>query len=270
MTRQFASWADPTQQPPRRGGRLLTNPLAGFAADIRQIGRYWRWGRGSHRPVALLRLPYQGERPVGIRQWLRDPFVGLLRWARVEVTGLTPSSQQRVVLAHVESPADLAVLVESVPQRWKVIHGRGLTSLPRQRTVLLATDFASAAAADVVACAARLATRHQVPLVPIVVRRLTSGLPLNPGRGRPRPKRVDEVLVRYGDPILVASPVAAGQAAMREVGNLIAEDDTTWWQVVSGQVESSLVTPMPSWRREWQRTHPDRNQGRSRRQIWRS
>ena len=57
---------------------------------------------------------------------------------------------------------------------------------------------------------------------------------------------------------------------MREVGNLIAEDDTTWWQVVSGQVESSLVTPMPSWRREWQRTHPDRNQGRSRRQIWRS
>lgn len=160
MTRQFASWADPTQQPPRRGGRLLTNPLAGFAADIRQIGRYWRWGRGSHRPVALLRLPYQGERPAGIRQRLRDPFVGLLRWARVEVTGLTPSSQQRVVLAHVESPADLAVLVESVPQRWKVIHGRGLTSLPRQRTVLLATDFASAAAADVVACAARLATRH--------------------------------------------------------------------------------------------------------------
>lgn len=270
MTRQFASWADPTQQARSRGGQVLHNPFAGFAADIRQVGRYWRWGRGSHRPVSLLRLPadQQGERPSGIRQRLRDPFVGLLRWARVEVTGLTPSSQQQVVLAHTESPADLAVLLESLPQRWKVVHGRAPASLPRRRSLLLATDFASAAAADVVASAARLATRHQVPLVPIVVRRLTSGLTEDHDRSQPRPKRVDEVLVRYGEPIVTSSPVLAGQTALQEVSDLVAEDDSTWWQVVTGQVRSSLVTPMPSWRRQWERTHPERSAGRSRRAIW--
>ncbi len=268
MTRELASWAE---RPSTSSDRLLHNPFGGFGADLRQVGRYWRWGRGSHRPVSLLRLaPEQlGERPGGIRQRLRDPFVGLLRWARVEVTGLTPSSEQRVAVAHVETPADLAVLLESVPKHWRAVTGKAPGSLPTGRSLLFATDFASAGADEVVQAAAALATRAGVPLLPMVVRRLTSGLPADDESRTPRPKRIDEVLVRYADPVTGTDASAAAQVAQERVGDLIAEDDATWWQVATGAVESPLVRPMPSWRRQWERTDPTRNAGRSRRQIWR-
>lgn len=59
------------------------------------------------------------------------------------------------------------------------------------------------------------------------------------------------------------------QLAFDAVGDLLAEDDATWWDVVSGEVASPLVRSMPAWRRLWERTDPDRDVARSRRRIWR-
>jgi hypothetical protein len=75
--------------------------------------------------------------------------------------------------------------------------------------------------------------------------------------------------VRYGDDIVDDNPVTVAQRAFEQVGDLLAEDDTTWWQVVSGQVTSPLVRSMPMWRRLWERTDPDRDVARTKPRIWR-
>lgn len=272
MSRELAGWADP-RRPSKAPGAQVNNPLKGALRDVRLVGRNWRWGRGAVRPGDVDRLPAQQRRTVApspVRASLRDPFIGWLRRVKVEVTGLTSrSGEARVVLAHVESGADLAVLLESIPPSWKVVTTRIPRALAAGRSVLVITDFASASAADVVAQAAQLATRNQRPVVPVVVRRLTSGLPPEAGPRIPTPKRVDEVLVRYGDEIRDDNPVTIASQAFAVVGDLLAEDDATWWKVVSGQVDSPLVRTMPSWRRLWERTDPQRDQARSPRRIWR-
>lgn len=272
MSREIAPWADP-RTPAKAPGAQVNNPFKGALRDIRLVGRGWRWGRGAARPGDVDRLPAQQRKvtaPVPVRAKLRDPFVGWLRRVKVEVTGLTSrSGDARVVLAHVESGADLAVLLESIPPSWKVVTTRIPRALAAGRSVLMITDFASASAADVVAQAAQLATRNDRPVVPVVVRRLTSGLPPEKGPRIPAPKRVDEVLVRYGDEIREDNPVTIAQHAFDTVGDLLAEDDATWWDVVTGEVASPLVRSMPSWRRLWERTDPDRDIARSRPRIWR-
>jgi hypothetical protein len=74
--------------------------------------------------------------------------------------------------------------------------------------------------------------------------------------------------VRYGDEIRDVNPVVVAQRSFDVVGDLLAEDDATWWQVVSGQVTSPLVRSMPAWRRVWERTDPDRDLARTQRRIW--
>ena len=205
--------------------------------------------------------------PVPVRASLRDPFVGWLRRVKVEVTGLSSrSGDARVALAHVESGADLAVLLEAIPASWKVVTTRVPKALSQGRSVLIVTDFASPAAVDVVAQAAQLATRFERAVVPVVVRRLAVS-PQVASR-LPTLRNVDEVLVRYGDEIRDANPVTVAQRSFDVVGDLLAEDDATWWQVVSGQVTSPLVRSMPAWRRLWERTDPDRDNARTRRRIW--
>ena len=269
MTREFASWADP-RAPHRPRPATLHNPLKGFGRDVRLVTRGWRWGRGATRPGDVQRLPAQQSRsvlPVPVRASLRDPLVGWLKRVKVEVTGLSSrSAEARVALAHVESGADLAVLLESIPASWKVVTTRIPKALSHGRSVLVVTDFASAAAADVVAKAAQLATRYGRPVVPVVVRRLAVN-PEAPTR-LPTPRTVDEVLVRYGEEILDDNPVTVAQRAFDEVGDLLAEDDATWWQVVSGQVSSPLVRSLPAWRRLWERTDPDRDVARTKPRIW--
>jgi hypothetical protein len=270
MSREFASWADPSG-PYRPRPETLHNPFKGFGRDLRLIGRGWRWGRGARHPGDVERLPAQQRRtvlPLPVRASLRDPLVGWLKRVRVEVTGLASrSGDPRVALAHVESGTDLAVLLESVPASWKVVTRRIPKALPHGRTVLVVTDFASAGAADVVAKAAQLATRYGRHVVPVVVRRLAVSREV-PTK-LPTPRTVDEVLVRYGDDIVDDNPVTVAQRAFEQVGDLLAEDDTTWWQVVSGQVASPLVRSMPMWRRLWERTDPDRDVARTKPRIWR-
>ena len=269
MTREFASWADP-RSTSRTRPASLHNPLQGFLKDIRLVGRGWRWGRGAVSPVDVERLPAQRRRaalPVPVRASMRDPFVGWLKRVKVEVTGLAShSGEARVALAHVESGADLAVLLESIPPSWKVVTTRIPKALSQGRSVLVVTDFASAAAVDVVAQAAQLATRYGRAVVPVVVRRLAVS-PRAPSR-LPTPRTVDEVLVRYGDEIRDVNPVAVAQQSFDVVGDLLAEDDATWWEVMSGQVTSPLVRTMPAWRRVWERTDPDRDLARTQRRIW--
>ncbi len=264
--REFASWADPTTLRAGSSDRMLHNPFRGFGKDLVQVGRYWRWGRGSSRPSGLLRIPSQLEpRPPEVRQRLRDPFVGLLRRARVEVTGRSSETVPLVAVAHVESDADLAVLLEAIPRAWTV------TDNPRKvknRTALLVTDFAAPESAGVIAAASRLATRYGRPLVPIVVRRLVTGVQDETSVRLPTPKRLDEVLIRHADPITEGNPVAVARSASEAVGALLAEDDATWWQVLTGAVDSPLVTPMARWRRRWERTDPKRDAGRHRGRIW--
>ncbi len=272
MSREIAPWADP-RIPAKARGAQVNNPFKGAVRDIRLVGRGWRWGRGAVRPGDVDRLPAQQRKsvaPAPVRATVRDPFVGWLRRVKVEITGLSSrSAEARVVLAHVESGADLAVLLESIPASWKVVTTRIPRALAAGRSVLMITDFASASAADVVAQAAQLATRNGRSVVPVVVRRLTSGMPPDEGPTIPAPKRVDEVLVRYGEQIREQNPVTIAQLAFDAVGDLLAEDDATWWEVVSGDVASPLVRSMPSWRRLWERTDPDRDVARSPRRIWR-
>ncbi len=269
MTREFASWADP-RHTSRSRPASLHNPLAGFVKDVGLVGRHWRWGRGALKPSDIDRTPAQQRRsvlPVPVRASLRDPFVGWLKRVKVEVTGLSSrSGEARVALAHVESEADLAVLLEAIPASWKVVTTRVPKALSRGRSVLIVTDFASAAAPDVVAQAAHLATRYERAVVPVVVRRLAVS-PQAPSR-LPTPRTVDEVLVRYGDEIRDPNPVVVAQRSFDVVGDLLAEDDATWWQVVSRQVTSPLVRSMPAWRRLWERTDPDRDLARTQRRIW--
>jgi len=270
MTREFASWADP-RSTARSRPASLHNPLQGFAKDLRMVGRGWRWGRGATNPGDVERLPAQRRRtvlPVPVRASLRDPIAGWLKRVKVEVTGLASrSGEARVALAHVESSADLAVLLESIPASWKVVTTRIPKALAQGRSVLIVTDFASPGAVDVVAQAAQLASRYERAVVPVVVRRLAVSLQA-PSR-LPTPRTVDEVLVRYGDEIRDLNPVAVAQQAFDVVGDLLAEDDATWWQVVSGQVTSPLVRSMPAWRRLWERTDPARDLARTQRRIWR-
>lgn len=271
MTREFASWADPRTAASRTRPATWHNPFAGAMADLRVVGRAWRWGRGAGVPGDVQRLPAQRPRtrqPLPVRSSLRDPFVGWLRRVRVEVTGLSRGSDEaRVALAHVESGADLAVLLESIPSSWKVVTTRIPKALSQGRSVLVVTDFAAPTAVDVVAKAAQLAARYGRPVVPVVVRRLAT-TPVD-GAKLPAVKNVDEVLVRYGEEIRGDNPVTMTQQAFDEVGDLLAEDDATWWQVVSGQVPSPLIRSMPAWRRLWERTDPTRDAARTRPRIWR-
>jgi hypothetical protein len=269
MTREFAAWADP-RSTHRSRPASWHNPFQGALKDVRLVGRNWRWGRGALSPGDVERLPVQQRRsalPVPVRASLRDPFVGWLRRVKVEVTGLSSrSGDARVALAHVESGADLAVLLEAIPASWKVVTTRVPKALSQGRSVLIVTDFASPAAVDVVAQAAQLATRFERAVVPVVVRRLAVS-PQVASR-LPTLRNVDEVLVRYGDEIRDANPVTVAQRSFDIVGDLLAEDDATWWRVVSGQVTSPLVRSMPAWRRLWERTDPDRDNARTRRRIW--
>jgi hypothetical protein len=269
MSREFASWADP-RHTSRSRPASIHNPFQGFVKDVRLVGRNWRWGRGALSPGDIERIPVQQRRtvlPVPVRAKMRDPFVGWLKRVRVEVTGLSSrSGEARVALAHVESGADLAVLLESIPPSWKVVTTRIPKALAHGRSVLIVTDFASAFAGDVVAQAAQLATRFDRSVVPVVVRRLAVS-PQVASR-LPTPRMVDEVLVRYGDEIRDDNPVVVAQRSFDVVGDLLAEDDATWWQVVSGQVTSPLVRSMPAWRRLWERTDPDRDLARTQRRIW--
>ncbi len=270
MSREFASWADP-RGPYRLRPETVHNPLKGVGRDLALLARSWRWAGGARYPGDVERLPAQQRRsvlPVPVRASMRDPLVGWLKRVKVEVTGLTSrSAEPRVALAHVESGADLAVLLESIPASWKVVTARLPRALAHGRSVLVVTDFASAAAADVVAKASQLATRYGRPVVPVVVRRLA--VSREAPTKLPTPRTVDEVLVRYGEEILDDNPVAVAQRAFDEVGDLLAEDDATWWKVVSGQVSSPLVRSMPSWRRLWERTDPNRDLARTKRRIWR-
>ncbi len=264
--RTFASWADPTASAKTRPSRL-TNPFAGFLRDLAQVGKGWRWG--SRPPVPRTLPDSARERIPAVRR--RRSIAAMVGTARI--IGLDGSaSGSRVVLAHVESPADLAVLLAAIPDSWRIVTSRVPQALLGGRSVLYVTDVATPESATVAAEAAAMAVRFGRPLVPVVVRRLrpapADDTPGPTARG-PKPRLVDEVRVRFADPIADGHAASAARTAMGAIGALLAEDDATWWEVLRGQASSSLTEPMAPWRRVWTRTAPARSHGRQRKPIWR-
>lgn len=263
--RQFASWADPRVTKKATSTRL-SNPFAGLVRDVVQVARGWRWG--SQPPVPRSLPPVARERAVARRAPGSSPAALVGR-----VTGLDLGrSRSRVVLAHVESPADLTILMESLPKNWRVVTSRVPRALAQGRSVLFVTDFAAPESADVAAEAATLSARYGCDLLPVVVRRLRPAqADTKPGptaRG-PKPRLVDEVRVRFADPVRDPQPASRARAARAAVAGLLAEDDATWWDVLRGQVPSPLGEPMAPWRRVWNRTAPSSRKGRQRKPIWR-
>ena len=266
-TREFASWADPSATPRARSARL-SNPLAGFLRDVRQVATGWRWGR---RPAVPLSLPASARGRAVERRTPRRALAAVA--GRFRVTGLeSGGSDSRVVLAHVESPADLAVLMDALPAAWRIVTARVPRALASGRSVLFVTDIATPDSAEVAAEAATLAARFQRELLPVVVRRLrpapADDAPGPTARG-PRPRLVDDVHVRFADPIRGGHAAGAARTARTAISRLLAEDDATWWDVLRGQAASPLAEPMAPWRRVWNRTAPSMAGGRQRKPIWR-
>lgn len=265
--REFASWADPKATRKAKPSRW-SNPFAGFTRDVVQVAKGWRWG--SRPPVPRSLPPVARDaaaRPGAPRRTLAEVVRGR------RVTGLNlAGSQSRVVLAHVESAEDLAVLMETLPKEWRIVTSRVPQALARGRSLLLVTDFAAPESADVAAEAASLAARYGRDLLPVVVRRLRPApadeTPGPMGRG-PKPRLVDEVQVRFADAVRDPHAATAARSARTAVAALLAEDDATWWQVLRGQVDSPLAEQMAPWRRVWNRTAPARSNGRQRKPIWR-
>lgn len=124
--------------------------------------------------------------------------------------------------------------------------------------------------------AARLAIRHQVPLVPAGVRGTYAVMP----RGRPWPIQLggadsrSRISVGYGTalhPEVGADPGEVGDQITAAVKQLIAEDATTWWQSQRDPKTLSERSnpPAGSWRRIWQQTQPPGKGGQADRpRIW--
>ncbi len=262
--REFASWADPKATKAARGSRL-SNPFAGFLRDVRQVARGWNWGR---KPPVPRSLPAPALTPAA-----RPPRRSLATLVgRARITGLeVGGSESRVVVAHVESPNDLAVLMDALPTSWRVVTTRVPAALAGGRSVLFVTDFAAPQSAEVAAEAVALAARYRRDVQPVVVRRLrpapADATPGFKARG-PRPRLEDEVRVRFADPIRDPHAAAAARAVRAAVSALLAEDEATWWEVLRGEVASPLVETMAPWRRTWNRTAPATDQGRQRKPIW--
>ncbi len=265
--REFASWADPNATRRARASRL-SNPFAGFWRDLRQVAKGWRWG--SRPPVPRSLPPAAKVTDVAARAPRRS-VADFVRGARV--TGLEAGgTDSRVIVAHVESPVDLAVLMDALPTSWRVVTSRVPSALASGRSVLIVTDFAAPESAEATAEAAALAVRYERELLPVVVRRLrpapADDTPGPSARG-PRPRLVDEVRVRFGAPVRDAHAARAARSARATIAALLAEDDATWWEVLRGQVASPLAEPMAPWRRTWNRTAPAAPRGRQRKPIWR-
>lgn len=261
--REFASWADPRTTRKVRSSRL-SNPFAGFVGDLRQVARGWHWGG---RPAVPRSLPPVARQPAVVaRQVTPGSVAG-------RVTGLDlAGSRSRVVLAHVESPEDLGVLMDALPRQWRVVTSRVPQALAGGRSLLYVTDFAAPESAEVAAEAASVATRYGRDLIPVVVRRLRAApaddTPGPIARG-PKPRLVDEVHVRFADSVRDPQPASRARTARTAISALLAEDDATWWDVLRGNADSPLAEPMAPWRRVWARTAPATTQGRQRKPIWR-
>lgn len=271
--RELARWADPTvRSRPRRS--TLTNPFAGLAADLRAVGRLAR----RRRPLTA---PGPEVRPVGLR---RPPAVaGSSLLARVRaarepeevlVTGMpSPVRQAMVALAHVESADDLDVLLATLPRTWHTVTTHVPEQLTAGRSVLLVTDCAAADADEVTRNAVGLAMRTGRTLLPIVVRRI---YPRTVGESSTRSSGVtarqrDEVRIRIGRPLRDGDLGRWIERTRAAIDALLAEDDATWWDAISGRATPRLAEPMASWRRTWQRTLPGGVSGPAERRppIWR-
>jgi 1-acyl-sn-glycerol-3-phosphate acyltransferase len=117
--------------------------------------------------------------------------------------------------------------------------------------------------------AAWLAVEHQVPVIPVGLRGTYAAMPRGrawPARGRPR------VSVRYGTPIVPLPGETPRQLAPKitaAVRQLIAEDETTWWET-QREAGRPVAPPAASWRRIWLQSAPPVKGGRPRvRRIWR-
>ena len=117
--------------------------------------------------------------------------------------------------------------------------------------------------------AAWMAVEYGVPVIPVGIRGTYAAMPRGASwlvRGRPR------VSVRYGAPIVPRPGETAREVAPKvaaAVRALVAEDETSWWQVQRGLADP-VTPPAASWQRIWQEAEPPTPGGLpARPRIWR-
>ncbi len=213
-----------------------------------------------------------------------------------------------VIVANFASPADPALVLTALPERWRL--GTTVTlpaDIPRwwrpiRRTVLLRESLrttlhhtTSEQIADLldrgrtVVCfpegqrsrdgflapfrveIAGLAVERGVPVLPVGLRGSYAAIPADarwPVRGRPR------VSVRLGTPRRPEAGESAAALATRlhdEVRRLVEEDASSWWATQRNADGRNVAPPTASWRRIWEQTQAPTAGGRTRRpKIWRS
>ncbi len=120
--------------------------------------------------------------------------------------------------------------------------------------------------------AAYLATRHQVPVIPIAHRGTYAAMPRGqgwPSRGRRR------LTVRFGEPLQPGADESPRDFAPRirdAVAALLDEDQSTWWE--ARRRAAAGTTPDPSgpatarWRRVWEQTATIASPEAGPRRVW--
>ena len=104
--------------------------------------------------------------------------------------------------------------------------------------------------------AAYLATRHQVPVVPVAIRGSYAAMPR--GRGWPLPGR-PPVSIRFGPAVHPGATETPREMAPRlesAVAALLDEDASTWWQarqrLAAGGTPAASGPAVAQWRRVWE------------------
>lgn len=213
-----------------------------------------------------------------------------------------------MIVANFASPADPALVLSALPDRWRRHTAVTLPEdtprwwRPPRRTVLLRRTLRTAVhptAGEKIAelleegrsvlCfpegqrsqdgflapfrveIASVAVDRGVPVLPVGLRGSYAAIPGDarwPVSGRPR------VSVRLGTPRRPEAGESAAGFASRlqdEVRHLIEEDASSWWVTQRNADRLAVAPPTASWRRIWEQTQVPTAGGRPRRpKIWRS
>lgn len=286
-----ASW---NTAPPRR---TVGDFLAETVQDVRDLSVSWRWLQDRTMPELpadwTRRLPVRAARralhAVAVKPVLRAGLrldVGGLE----EVTGL---SGPVVFVANHASGLDTALVLEALPVRRRMRTGVAGSGTDLGEGVWRAGDSAADVLdagwsvlmfgdgepsadgypGDFTPYAATLAIEHRVPVLPVGIRGSFAAMP----RGEAWPRRTrTRVSVRFGPPLVAVGEESAAAYTERiaaAVRQLIAEDETTWWQSrrPADPAPDAVAPPPPgSWRRIWEQSQSPRPGGQAKRpKIWR-
>lgn len=263
MTRDLESWAQPARE--RRGPRLTWfADMFGFRGSL--------FGLRNLRPTgAPPRARHVRDRLAAADVRRAPDLLNLLTWRLdYQVAGLDglKGLQGPVVFAANESGAlDWQVLRAVLPPRLRTTNHRLSRSLAAGRSVVVFSEesVVDGEVGEFTSVAAELANQYNVPLVPVALVgtfKLKEVLRLALAT-KPR------VSVRFGAPLYVRgrSLLTTTGELQAAVGELFHSGDLSWWAVQRrSEAPTTVVEPMPRWRRLWQQTAPRRSSGR--RRIW--